>query len=126
MPCQKEYFLWHGMCISKPRANLRANFFSHLAWKIIFGFLGFFSCNLKRGWYNVDIRVKGQENKENHMNIETDHIIRLLTSLFNEREKESVMSQNYAKITVDIQRIEKILSHRGVDVAEIFANLAGM
>ena len=59
------------------------------------------------------------------MNIETDHIIRLLTSLFNEREKESVMSQNYAKITVDIQRIEKILVHRGVDVAEIFANLAG-
>ncbi len=60
------------------------------------------------------------------MNIETDHIIRLLKSLFNEREKESVMSQNYAKITVDILRIEKILSHRGVDVAEIFSNLAGM
>ena len=60
------------------------------------------------------------------MNIETDHIIRLLKSLFNEREKESVMSQNYAKITVDILRIEKILAHRGVDVTEIFSNLAGM
>lgn len=60
------------------------------------------------------------------MNIETDHIVRLLTSLFNEREKESVMSMNYAKLTVDILRIEKILAHRGVDTAAILLPLAKM
>jgi hypothetical protein len=60
------------------------------------------------------------------MNIETDHIIRLLTSLFNEREKESVMSMAYAKLTVDILQIEKILAHRGVDVGQIFSNLTEM
>jgi hypothetical protein len=88
-------------------------------------FLGFFSCVLKWIWYNVDMRVRDNK-RENQMNIETDHIIRLLTSLFNEREKESVMSMAYAKLTVDILQIEKILAHRGVDVGQIFSNLTEM
>lgn len=57
------------------------------------------------------------------MNTETNHIIRLLTSLFKERERESVISQTYAKLTVDILRIESILQKRGIDTGKILGDL---
>ncbi len=54
------------------------------------------------------------------MNISTEHMTKTLRSLLKERETESVFSQNYAKITVDIMWLEKALSKRDVDVRKIF------
>jgi hypothetical protein len=54
------------------------------------------------------------------MNTDTDYMIKTLRSLLKERETESVFSQNYAKITVDIMWLEKALSKRNVDLRKIF------
>jgi hypothetical protein len=54
------------------------------------------------------------------MNTDTDYMIKTLRSLLKERETESVFSENYAKITVDIMWLEKALSKRNVDLRKIF------
>lgn len=54
------------------------------------------------------------------MNISTEHMTKTLRSLLKERETESVFSENYAKITVDIMWLEKALAKRDVNVRQIF------
>ena len=77
--------------------------------------------------YNAFTRVnERQERKEKKemKNTDTNYMINVLIRLFNEREKESVMSMDYAKLTQDILWLENALIARGVDTVAILLPLA--
>lgn len=61
---------WHEDCISKGCANGEENI-EKFCQNLLTQKFGFFSCNLKNPWYNVDIREKRKKERKRIMGIQS-------------------------------------------------------